>query len=214
MGRRTRMGVQSAESLAGPAPRRAGHLRPRGRRGGPRGTTAVSDRGPPPRALLSLHAGPVAFTRLRHSRGRAPVRQCAGGHRELQMGEGLRVEPCLGPVRAVRDNRVWAHTPSTGQVEILYDDNLFPDSPLHGVDNVTVSRSGDLYVAEDGDDLQLCLITPQPERIVSPFLQLQGHAGSELTGPAFSPDGHRLYFSSQRGTDGQGVTFEVSGPFR
>jgi len=112
------------------------------------------------------------------------------------------------------DNRVWAHTPSTGQVEILYDDNLFPDSPLHGVDNVTVSRSGDLYVAEDGDDLQLCLITPQPERIVSPFLQLQGHAGSELTGPAFSPDGHRLYFSSQRGTDGQGVTFEVSGPFR
>ncbi|NTX62760.1 DUF839 domain-containing protein [Myxococcus sp. CA051A] len=112
------------------------------------------------------------------------------------------------------DNRVWAHTPSTGQVEILYDDNLFPDSPLHGVDNVTVSRSGDLYVAEDGDDLQLCLITPQPERVVSPFLQLEGHGGSELTGPAFSPDGHRLYFSSQRGTNGQGVTFEVRGPFR
>ncbi|TQF13326.1 DUF839 domain-containing protein [Myxococcus llanfairpwllgwyngyllgogerychwyrndrobwllllantysiliogogogochensis] len=112
------------------------------------------------------------------------------------------------------DNRVWAHTPSTGQVEILYDDNLFPDSPLHGVDNITVSRSGDLYVAEDGDDLQLCLITPQPERVVSPFLQLEGHGGSELTGPAFSPDGHRLYFSSQRGTNGQGVTFEVRGPFR
>ncbi|NVJ25003.1 MULTISPECIES: alkaline phosphatase PhoX [Myxococcus] len=112
------------------------------------------------------------------------------------------------------DNRVWAHTPATGRVEILYDDDLFPDSPLHGVDNVTVSRSGDLYVAEDGGDLQLCLITPRPERVVSPFLQLEGHAGSELTGPAFSPDGHRLYFSSQRGTDGQGVTFEVSGPFR
>ncbi|MFP2957489.1 alkaline phosphatase PhoX [Myxococcus sp. 1LA] len=95
------------------------------------------------------------------------------------------------------DNRVWAHTPATGKVEIIYDDDLYPDSPLHGVDNVTVSRSGDIYVAEDGGDLQLCLITPGPERTVAPFLQLEGHGGSELTGPAFSPDGQRLYFSSQ-----------------
>ncbi|MFP2956281.1 alkaline phosphatase PhoX [Myxococcus sp. 1LA] len=112
------------------------------------------------------------------------------------------------------DNRVWAHTPATGQVEILYDDDGFPDAPLHGVDNVTVSRAGDLYVAEDGDDLQICLITPEPEYCVSPFLRLEGHAGSELTGVAFSPDGQRLYFSSQRGANGQGVTFEVRGPFR
>ncbi|WP_426745914.1 alkaline phosphatase PhoX [Myxococcus faecalis] len=113
------------------------------------------------------------------------------------------------------DNRVWAHTPATGQVEVIYDDDLYPDSPLRGVDNITMSRSGDLFVAEDGGDLQLCLITPGPERTVAPFLQLDGHAGSELTGPAFSPDGRRLYFSSQRGTDGTtGVTFEVSGPFR
>ncbi|QRK10908.1 DUF839 domain-containing protein [Archangium violaceum] len=110
------------------------------------------------------------------------------------------------------DNRVWAHTPATGRLEIIYDDGLHPDSPLTGVDNVTVSRSGDLYVAEDGGDLQICIITP--DRVVAPFLQLEGHAGSEITGPAFSPDGHRLYFSSQRGTNGRGVTFEVTGPFR
>ncbi len=77
-----------------------------------------------------------------------------------------------------------------------------------------MSRSGDLYVAEDGDDLQLCLFTPGPERSVAPFLQVVEHAGSELTGPAFCPNGQRLYFSSQRGTDGNGVTFEVRGPFR
>jgi WD40-like Beta Propeller Repeat len=35
-----------------------------------------------------------------------------------------------------------------------------------------------------------------------------------IAGPAFSPDGTRLYFSSQRGTDGKtGMTFEVTGPF-
>jgi uncharacterized protein len=70
-------------------------------------------------------------------------------------------------------------------------------------------------VAEDGGDLQLCLITP--ERIVAPLLQLVGPNSSEITGPAFSPDGKRLYFSSQRGPTGSssnGITFEVTGPFR
>jgi hypothetical protein len=40
-------------------------------------------------------------------------------------------------------------------------------------------------------------------------------APSEITGPVFSPDGTRLYFSSQRGGDPQtGITYEVTGPFR
>jgi secreted PhoX family phosphatase len=38
---------------------------------------------------------------------------------------------------------------------------------------------------------------------------------SEVTGPVFSPDGTRLYFSSQRGGNPQtGITYEVTGPFR
>jgi secreted PhoX family phosphatase len=113
------------------------------------------------------------------------------------------------------DNRVWAYTPATARLEIVYDDNLYPNSPLTGVDNVTVSSFGDLYVAEDGGDMQICIITP--DRVVAPFLQVVGHSSSEICGPAFSPDGKRLYFSSQRGTTGvasAGVTFEVSGPFR
>ncbi|MCE9666473.1 PhoX family protein [Myxococcus stipitatus] len=115
------------------------------------------------------------------------------------------------------DNRVWAHTPATGALEVIYDASLFASSPLTGVDNVTVSRSGDLYVAEDGGNLEICLITPGPQRVVAPFIRLSGHSSSEITGPAFSPDGRRLYFSSQRGTSGSssgGITFEVSGPFR
>jgi secreted PhoX family phosphatase len=71
-----------------------------------------------------------------------------------------------------------------------------------------------VFVAEDGDDLQLVLIAGgRNGLIVAPFLQLDGHAGSELTGPVFSPDGRRLYLSSQRGRDGRGMTFEISGPF-
>jgi secreted PhoX family phosphatase len=62
------------------------------------------------------------------------------------------------------------------------------------------------------------LANAQGQRIAAPFLQLVGHAGSEVAGPAFSPDGSRLYFSSQRGTDGgnngPGMTFEIRGPFR
>jgi secreted PhoX family phosphatase len=52
--------------------------------------------------------------------------------------------------------------------------------------------------------------------VVLPLLQIVGHASSEITGPAFSPNGTRLYFSSQRGTSGSGldgVTYEITGPF-
>ena len=50
---------------------------------------------------------------------------------------------------------------------------------------------------------------------VAAVVRIMGHEGSEVTGPAFSPDGTRLYFSSQRGSDGTtGITYEVTGPFR
>ena len=119
------------------------------------------------------------------------------------------------------DHRVWALDVASNYIEVIYDAALLgADAPLREPDNVTVhARSGDIYVAEDDDDLQLVLLADQfGQRIAAPFLQLVGHAGSEVTGPAFTPDGTRLYVNSQRGTDGgtngPGMTFEIRGPFR
>jgi secreted PhoX family phosphatase len=114
------------------------------------------------------------------------------------------------------DNRVWAYDAVNNTIAIAYDDNLTSSAPLTGVDNITgAAASGDLFVAEDGGNMEICIITP--DDIVAPFLRLSGHGSSEITGPAFNPAGNRLYFSSQRGTSGSssaGVTFEVTGPFR
>jgi secreted PhoX family phosphatase len=66
--------------------------------------------------------------------------------------------------------------------------------PLGGVDNITVAAaSGDVYVAEDGGNMEVVLITPDGD--VVPFARVveAGHDGSEITGPVFSPDGTRLY---------------------
>jgi secreted PhoX family phosphatase len=111
------------------------------------------------------------------------------------------------------ENRVWDLDVEAQRLTLLYDAvALGDDAPLTGVDNLVVSRSADIFVAEDGGNLEMVLITPGG--VVAPVLRLVGHDASEICGPAFSPDGSRLYFSSQRGTDGRGVTFEVRGPFR
>jgi hypothetical protein len=52
---------------------------------------------------------------------------------------------------------------------------------------------------------------------ISVFLRITGQSSSEITGPAFTAAGNRLYFSSQRGTTGSssdGITYCVTGPFR
>ncbi|MFI0444295.1 alkaline phosphatase PhoX [Actinomadura sp. 6N118] len=115
------------------------------------------------------------------------------------------------------DNRVWQVNLANSTYELAYDDNLVNPgpAPLTGVDNVTGSSFGDLYVAEDGGNMEICMITPNDT--ISVFLRINGQSSSEICGPAFNPAGNRLYFSSQRGTSGSssgGITYCVSGPFR
>ncbi|GAA2351307.1 PhoX family protein [Saccharopolyspora halophila] len=113
------------------------------------------------------------------------------------------------------DNRVWAYDAAANALQVVYDDDLTDDAPLTGVDNITGTPAGDLYVAEDGGNMEICVITP--EDVVAPFLRVGGQSESELCGVAFDPAGERLYFSSQRGPSGRsedGITYEVTGPFR
>jgi secreted PhoX family phosphatase len=134
-------------------------------------------------------------------------------------GEGCYYDDGICYFTTKGDNRVWAYDAAAGRLDLAYDDDLVTggEPPLTGVDNITGTSSGDLYVAEDGGNLEINLITR--EGTVTPFLRVVGHDESEITGPAFAPDGNRLYFSSQRGQSGaaagtDGYTFEVTGPFR
>jgi uncharacterized protein len=127
-------------------------------------------------------------------------------------GEGLWYDSGHVYFTTKGDNRVWDLNAATSELSLIYDDNLADVPTLRGVDNVTVSSAGELVVAEDGDDMQLVLFSGGT---FSPLLQVLNQPGSEIAGPAFSPDGSRLYFSSQRGPTGNGfgITYEVSGPF-
>jgi secreted PhoX family phosphatase len=115
------------------------------------------------------------------------------------------------------DNRVWQLDTNLDHLSVLYDAATAPNPVLTGVDNVTASSGGDLLVAEDGGDMQIVVIDGSGQ--VAPLLQVTGQDESEITGPAFSPDGSRLYFSSQRGSaifgggQGFGITYEITGPF-
>lgn len=109
------------------------------------------------------------------------------------------------------DNRVWAYDVDREHLDLLYDDDNVENPVLRGVDNIVVSAGGDVLVAEDGDDMQIVALTPEGGTV--PVVQVVGQATSEITGPAFTPNGDRLYFSSQRGTNGRGITYEITGPF-
>ncbi|MEM9610045.1 MAG: alkaline phosphatase PhoX [Actinomycetota bacterium] len=130
-------------------------------------------------------------------------------------GEGIWYHDGVVVFTTKRDVRVHELDVVADRHRILYDGPAIDDPVLDTVDNVTVHEpSGDVYVAEDGS-FPIELVTITPTGGVHPFVRLVGdvHRGSEITGPCFSPDGSRLYFSSQRG-GGAGMTFEVSGPFR
>nr|WP_202459156.1 alkaline phosphatase PhoX [Streptomyces sp. SID5464] len=162
-------------------------------------------------------SGPVTWARVPDPSGATATRSQVSGAKHFNGGEGCYYADDTCWFTTKGDNRVWQYDAAAQTIDLAYDDSLVTSgtAPLTGVDNVTGSASGDLFVAEDGGNMEICVITPTD--VVAPFLRVDGQSGSEITGPAFSPDGTRLYFSSQRGTSGSssgGITYEVTGPFR
>lgn len=150
-----------------------------------------------------------------------------------EVPQALRSIPPGGavPMRAVAffatkgDNRVYALDIDNGLIQTVFD-NFFIDPAFDDVDNVVVSPAGDVVVAEDGDGMRLMVVVPGLPAKVLVKIETPG---SELTGPAFTPDGSRLYFNSQRGPNiplqnldliaqlpglrnGTGVTYELTIP--
>ncbi|MFI6033159.1 alkaline phosphatase PhoX [Streptomyces sp. NPDC051315] len=162
-------------------------------------------------------SGPVTWSPVPDPTGATATRNQVSGAKRFNGGEGCYYADDTCWFTTKGDNRVWQYNAAAQTLELAYDDSLVTSgtAPLTGVDNVTGSSSGDLFVAEDGGTMEICVITPAD--VVAPFLRIDGQSASEITGPAFSPDGTRLYFSSQRGTSGSssgGITYEVRGPFR
>ncbi|WP_030545589.1 alkaline phosphatase PhoX [Streptomyces albus] len=162
-------------------------------------------------------SGPVTWAPVPDPSGASTAtRDQVSGAKRFNGGEGCHYADDTCWFTTKGDNRVWQYNAAAQTIELAYDDSLVSGgAPLTGVDNVTRTASGDLFVAEDGGNMEICVITP--DNVVAPFLRVDGQSSSEITGPAFSPDGSRLYFSSQRGTSGRssgGITYEVTGPFR
>ncbi len=147
-----------------------------------------------------------------------PTREQVAQMTPFSGGEGLWYASGVVYFTTKLDKKVWAYTPGTAKMEVLYDHALAPAASLDQVDNVTVSAAGDVLVCEDGGNLEIGLITP--EQTVSPLLRFSdpAHATSELCGVVFSPDQTRMYVTSQRAAIAPGAAvgaiYEISGPFR
>ena len=134
-------------------------------------------------------------------------------------GEGLWYFNNLVYFSTKGDSRIWVLDIAAQTIEAIYDlATATPENAiLDGVDNLTVSEFGDVLVAEDGGDMDICVILPNRQLLRLLKASDVTNGGSEICGPAFSPDGTRLYFSAQRsgrnGAPGNGITFEVTLPF-
>ena len=118
-------------------------------------------------------------------------------------------------IGTTEDSKLHALDLRTQRIKVVYDGFKVRNAPLIEPDQMTASRAGELFVAEDNGRPVQGVSTFDPKHGVKRFVTFSGpiHAGSEVSGVAFNPSGDRFYFASQRAF-GDGAIFEVRGPFR
>lgn len=154
---------------------------------------------------------------VRHESVLLPTRRQVANAEHFDGGEGIWYHPADHSIvfSTKGDNRLWRYDIAAATVQAIYDDDSSPDNILSAVDNVIMTPEGDIIVCEDGDDGQVVGITPDGRQV--PLLQMV--SSGEAAGPAFSPDGQRLYISGYHGRSGPngdrtlGATYEITGPW-
>ncbi len=154
----------------------------------------------------------------------APTREQVPEMTQFSRGEGIWFDSGRVYLATTGDSTIWSYNANTRRMRPIYKPETIENPPLTDVDNITVSRSGDLFVCEDNGDpdgIDIAIITPGPKRRVARFLKLDGpqhgapntDARSEVAGVCFNPRGDRMYLASQRAFV-WGELYEVTGPFR
>ena len=168
--------------------------------------------------------GAVTWARVPDpSAASTPTRDQVPGATRFKRAEGIWFDDGSVYFATTGDETIRALRIAAGRIETVYAAKDVPGTPLQGVDNITVSRGGDLFVCEDSydndpDAMDICMISREGE--VSRFAKFTGREHflpseleSEITGVTFSPDGTRMYAASQR-AGGVGAVYEITGPFR
>ena len=153
--------------------------------------------------------------------GRTPTRYDAPGATAFPGGEGLAIDGDNLYLATKGDNRISRLDLAQSRLTLYWE-----GPPIWGPDNLAVqAATGNLFVCEDGDDMEVVIVTPDGH--ADPFLRFVGQDGSEVTGAAFDPTGTHFIVNSQRaptpktfdelfgGAGGStlGRTYMISGPF-
>lgn len=164
----------------------------------------------------SLFAATVARGKVTWTRTSTTAPDRSAATTVFNGGEGAWIMRGALYITTKSDVKVYRLDLAGQQLSVVYDHASTPSATLDAVDNLVGHEpSGDLFVGEDGGNMEIGLLTTVGPTIVTRFARFSGHDLSEVTGLAFSPDHSRLYVTSQRGTDGAtGRTYEISGPFR
>jgi secreted PhoX family phosphatase len=158
-----------------------------------------------------LSAGTLEIARTNDSGSVTWIAEAAAGGTVYADGQGIAYYSGKVVFATTSDGRLREYDTTTRQMRVLSEPGQQPEIRRPGT--VTFANDGDLYVSEAvPTEPDLVLIGADGTR--APVLRVASPPDSALTGVAFNPDGSRLYVSSPRGAGGNGVTYEVTGPFR